>query len=102
MSYAFGPLGALAALALLVALLRWTFSSTSRSLVSRNPRPGAPGNYGLLVSVASPGTDSEGETLRRTLEAAGLRATVTRTIDGPRVLVFAGDETTARAILARR
>ena len=52
--------------------------------------------------MASPGTYVEGEILRRTLEAAGVRATLASTLDGPRVLVFPDDAGRAREILAQR
>lgn len=93
-------LTAVAVLAVLVLLLRWAFSGQSRSLVERRPRTGRPEEYGLLVSIASPSTYVEGELLRRRLEDAGLRATLATTSAGPRLMVFAEDEQTARGILA--
>lgn len=49
-----------------------------------------------------PGTYIEGEVLRRRLEAAGIRANLAETLDGPRVMVFPDDETRARALLQTR
>lgn len=86
--------------ALLVLLLRWTYS-TGHSVVRGPGRSGNPAEYGLLVAVASPGTYVEGEMLRRSLEAAGIRANLAETLEGPRVLVFPDDETRARALLQR-
>ncbi|GAB2682422.1 hypothetical protein [Thalassiella azotivora] len=85
-------------LAVLVLLLRWTFSR-GRSVVSRPPRAGRPDEYGLLVSVAEPGTFIEAEVLAARLRDAGLRATLAPTSDGPRVLVFERDRATALTVL---
>jgi hypothetical protein len=49
--------------------------------------------------VAAPGSVIEAELLRRKLVDAGIRATLARTIDGPRVLVFPEEARTARALL---
>ncbi|MGN6330023.1 MAG: hypothetical protein ACTHOD_00020 [Motilibacteraceae bacterium] len=100
-SYLGGPLVALGVVGVLVLLLRWTFSRGG-SLVERPVRPGHEKDYGLLVSIASPSTHIEGEMLRRRLEDAGVRATLAQTVDGPRLMVFARDETTARRLLASR
>ena len=100
-SYVFGPLTAFLAVGVLALLLRWTFRRGG-SLVERRPRPGAAGDYGLLIAVAAPGSYVEGEVLRRQLVSAGLRATLAQTDDGPRLMVFADDEKTARTVLSRR
>jgi len=97
-SYVFGPLTAFGGLALLILVLRWSTSSGG-SLVQRPVRPGDASDYGLLVPVAEPRTAAEGEAIRLRLEQRGLRATLARTNDGPRVLVFAGDEARARLLL---
>jgi len=100
-SFLVGPLIAFGVVGILVLLLRWTFR-TGVSVVARKPKAGADDEYGLLVPVASPGTYVEGEILRRTLEDAGVRATLTQTLGGPRVMVFPDDESKARAVLDRR
>lgn len=97
-SYVFGPLVALGTIGLLVLLLRWAFSRGG-SVVARPPRPGHEGEYGLLVSIASPSSYIEGEMARQRLASAGLRATLAQTVDGPRLMVFAGDEARAREVL---
>ena len=100
-SFLVGPLIAFAGLGILVLLLRWTFRS-GVSVVARTPKAGGEDEYGLLVPVASPGTYVEGEILRRTLEDARIKATLTQTLAGPRVMVFPDDEARARAILDAR
>ncbi len=99
-SYAFGPLLALVGIGILVLLLRWTFSR-GHSVVASAPTPGTSDEYGMLVPVAEPGSYIEGEILRRTLEAAGLRANLAQTLDGPRVMVWPEDVERARAVLRR-
>jgi hypothetical protein len=84
----------------LALLLRWAFGGPSRSLVARLPTRGAEDEYGLLVSVASPGTFIEGEVSRRRLEAAGIKASLVTTVQGPRLMVFRDDEAAARRLLA--
>ena len=99
LSYLFGPLTAFAVVGVLMLLLRWAFSGRSTSLVERRPLTGRAGDYGLLVPVAAPATFVEGEVIRRTLEDAGLRATLVPTAEGPRVMVFADSERVALALL---
>ena len=99
-SFLFVPAVTFGAIGLLVLVLRWAFSgSPSGSLVARQPRPGPPEAYGLLVPVAAPVTEFEGELLRRSLEEHGLPASLAMTSDGPRVLVWPADERRARAVL---
>lgn len=100
-SFLFGPTVALAVLLVLMVLLRWTFT-TGRSVVARPARPGQPEDYGLLVPVASPSTMIEAEVLRRTLEAADVRATVAETLQGPRVMVLRQHAEIAKHVLERR
>ena len=100
-SYLFGPLVALAVIAGLVVVLRWS-SRRGGSVVEAPIRPGAPADYGMLVPVASPASYAEGEVVRRTLEAQGVRATLAMTQEGPRVLVFPTDAAKAQAALRRR
>ena len=97
-SFLFGPLLVLLAVGVLILLLRWAFSS-GHSLVERRPQRGTEREYGLLVTVASPTTFVEAEVLRRTLESAGVRATLAPTVHGPRVMVFPEDAAAARALL---
>jgi hypothetical protein len=100
-SYVFGPLTALVVVGLLVLTLRWAFGRGG-SLVERRPRAGGPGEYGLLVPVATPRGPAEAEDLRRALEDGGVRATVTATAEGTRVLVFDVDAEAARRVLDAR
>lgn len=100
-SYAIGPLMALVFLGVLILLLRWAFRR-GVSVVAAPPRQGGSGDYGLLVPIATPPTYVEGEIMRRQLEDAGIRATLAQTLEGPRVMVWPGDESRARAQLGGR
>ena len=53
-----------------------------------------------MVSIASPGTFVEGEVVRQRLVAAGVKAQLVTTADGPRLMVFRDDEPAARRLLA--
>jgi hypothetical protein len=99
-SYAYGPLLALGVMVVFALLLRWAFSRGD-SVVERPARPGSSQEYGLLVPVAAPDSYVEGELVRRSLEDAGLRATLAQTNDGPRVMVWPEDVERARALLRR-
>jgi hypothetical protein len=94
-SFAFGPLVAFGAVGVIMLLLRWTFGR-GRSLVARQPRQGAVGEYGLLVRVAAPATFIEAELIRRYLTEQGVRATLAPTVKGPAVMVFPDDAPSAR------
>lgn len=97
-SYVYGPLMALVAIGVLVLVLRWAFGR-GNSVVERPPLSGNPDQYGLLDSIASPGTYIEAEILRQRLEASGIKATVAMTNDGPRVMVWPEDRTRAETIV---
>ena len=91
---------ALLMVAVLALILRWAYGGRSRSLVARRAKPGSADEYGLLVAIASPGTFIEGEVSRQRLEAAGIKASLVSTTEGPRLMVFAEDEQAARRLLA--
>ena len=97
-SFVTWPLIAIGAVAVLMLILRWAYSP-GHSLVERRPHTGAPDEYGMLTTVASPATFIEGERLRLRLEASGIRATLVPTTQGPRLMVFPDDAKIARALL---
>jgi len=86
------------ALAILIILLRWAFSRGS-SLIERPSRSGNDDEYGLLTVVASPTNHIEGEMVRQKLLAHGIKANLTQTNSGPKVMVFATEVRAAEAIL---
>jgi hypothetical protein len=91
---------ALAVVGVLALILRWAFGGRSRSLVQRQAQAGHDDEYGLMVAIASPGSFIEGEVARQQLAAAGIRASLVTTSDGPRVMVFRSDEARARHVLS--
>ncbi len=97
-SYFFGPLVAIAGIGVLVLILRWS-SRRGSSVVAPAPTPSAETDYGLLVVVSRPESYIEGEIQRRTLEDAGVKATLAQTLDGPRVMVWPADESKARSLI---
>jgi hypothetical protein len=97
-SYVFGPIVALIGVGLMVLVLRWAYSRGS-SVVAAPARPGREDEYGLLVCVASPSDYIQGEILRRTLEDQGIKANLSQTLDGPKVLVWPADEDRALRLL---
>ncbi len=99
-SYFFGPIVALAAIGVFVLILRWS-SKRGASVVAAPPTPSTETDYGLLVVVSRPESYIEGEIQRRTLEEAGVKATLATTLDGPRVMVWPADEHKARAVFGR-
>lgn len=98
-SYLWGPLVALLVVGVIILILKWAYSSKPTTLLSRPTRPGAPDEYGLLVSVAAPASMAEGENIRSRLETAGFRVTLAETHSGLHVLVWPADAPRARAAL---
>ena len=83
---------------LLAIILRWAYSS-SNSLIERDKKIGSEDEYGLLKVAASPKNHIEGEMLRQKLLSVGIKATLSQTNTGPKILVFEEDLKIARATL---
>ena len=83
---------------LLALILRWTYSSNN-SLVERDKKIGSDDQYGLLKVAASPKNHIEGEMLRQKLLSVGIKATLSQTNTGPKILVFEKDLKIAKATL---
>lgn len=97
-SYLFGPLVAFGAIGLFVLILKWS-SQRGTSVVAAPPKRGGEQDYGLLVVVSRPTNYADGEIQRRTLESAGIKATLAYTLEGPRLMVWPGDEDRARSLI---
>ena len=93
-------LTSVAIVGVLAVILRWAYGGKPTSLIARQPRAGASDDYGLMVSVASPGTFIDGEVSRQRLVAAGIKAQLVTTTDGARLMVSERDEAAARRLLA--
>lgn len=94
----FSAFSGFAVLGVLILLLRWGFSRGD-SLIEKPKRTGDESDYGLLKAVAAPNNHIEGEILRRKLVEQGIKATLTQTKNGPRIMVFPEEVKAAQAIL---
>ena len=83
---------------LLQLILRWAFSH-NKSLIEKDKVIGSEDQYGLLKVAHIPKNHIEGEMMRQKLIAVGIKATLSQTKDGPRILVFEKDLKIAKATL---
>ena len=90
---------AVAALALIMAICRWVFSTDSRDdrTARRLDKALSAGDYGLLVAVATVRTRDDAEMLRDVLKAAGVRAGISGDLQ---VMVFRSDLARAKQLVA--
>jgi hypothetical protein len=84
--------------AVMILILKWAFSSNN-SLVERDKKIGNEDEYGLLRVADSPTNHIEGEMLRQKLLAVGIKATLSQTKNGPKIMVFEKDLKIAKATL---
>lgn len=99
-SYVWAPLIAFMVIAGLVLILRWS-GRPGASVLPKPPRRGPPDDYGTLVAVAAPASESEASAMVDRLSAAGVQSTRARTMAGYRVYVWPRDESRATDVLAR-
>ena len=83
---------------ILAIILRWAYSSNN-SLIERGKKIGSDDQYGLLKVAASPKNHIEGEMLRQKLLSVGIKATLSQTNTGPKILVFEKDLKIAKTTL---
>ena len=83
---------------ILAIILRWAYSS-SNSLIEKDKKIGSDDQYGLLKVAASPKNHIEGEMLRQKLLSVGIKATLSQTNTGPKILVFEKDLKIAKTTL---
>jgi hypothetical protein len=91
-------LSGFAVVALLALILRWAFSHNN-SLIEKDKVIGSEDQYGLLKVAHTPKNHIEGEMMRQKLIAVGIKATLSQTKDGPRILVFEKDLKIAKATI---
>ena len=91
-------LSGFAVVALLALILRWAFSHNN-SLIEKDKVIGSEDQYGLLKVAHTPKNHIEGEMMRQKLIAVGIKATLSQTKDGPRILVFEKDIKIAKATI---
>lgn len=92
-----GPLIAVAALGVIVLMMRWVFSTDHRS--SRSASVSGTRDYGLLQPVCTARSAEEAAALRDRLAQAGIRCTVTAGPDAVALLVFRDDAARARELV---
>lgn len=97
-SFLYGPLVSFGGIVILILILRWAFGGRN-SLVERNAHLGRETDYGLMVPVSSPKNLIEGEMYRRLLTDAGIRANLTSTLDGPKLMVWPSDQAKAHELI---
>ena len=83
---------------ILALILRWAFSG-NKSLIEKRKQVGSDEEYGLLKVAHSPKNHIEGEIMRQKLLAVGIKATLSQTRTGPKILVFEEDLKIAKATL---
>ena len=83
---------------ILAIILRWAYSS-SNSLIEKDKKIGSDDQYGLLKVAASPKNHIEGEMLRQKLLSVGIKASLSQTNTGPKILVFEKDLKIAKTTL---
>ena len=91
-------LSGFAVVAVMIVILKWAFSS-NKSIIEKNKKLGTADQYGLLKVDNSPKNHIEGEMLRQKLLEVGIKATLTQTVEGPKLLVFERDLKIAKATL---
>lgn len=96
--------GGFFAIAILIIILKWAFSSNrfGKGWVVPPDRAGKKDSYGKLKPVLSPGNFIEAEMAKLKLAEHNIRANVADTFDGPCVMVFEEDLPIARQILQAR
>jgi hypothetical protein len=85
-------------IAVMIVILKWAFSN-NKSVIEREKRIGNEDEYGLLRVAHSPKNHIEGEMLRQKLLSVGIKATLSQTKNGPKILVFEKDLKIAKATL---
>jgi hypothetical protein len=84
--------------AVLALILKWAFSS-NKSLIEKDKVIGSEDQYGLLKVAHTPKNHIEGEMMRQKLISVGIKATLSQTKNGPKILVFEKDLKIAKATL---
>ena len=90
--------GGFAALALLILVLKWGFSS-NRKLIITPIKAGTKDQYGLLKPLPTPRNYIEAQMALQKLLDSNIKATLTQTLDGPQLMVFERDLDIAASVL---
>ena len=91
---------ALVVVGLLILVTRWVFRPSRPNVRTRRPPDASEADLGLLVVVLSRVPKQDVSERRKSLDAAGIRSSVSNRRDGSvDVLVFAAEENRARIVL---
>ncbi|MHA6617144.1 hypothetical protein [Pseudonocardia sp. DLS-67] len=91
-------IGVVLMLGILLLALRWTFGTGRDQPAPHLPDPDDPTGDGLLTEVSRVPTEAAAQVLRSRLADAGIRATIGRTGDAYRLLVFPADLGDAKVV----
>ena len=94
----FQSFGGLIALGLIVIFMRWAFSKNPKLIITPI-KAGKKNQYGLLKALPTPANYIEAEMALQKLKDLDVRATLTKTLEGPSIMVFEKDYGVALAIL---
>jgi hypothetical protein len=94
-TYVLGPIAIAIVFGALVLVLRWAFNRGPVVIERSVP------DHGLLQPVADASNPDDLEPIRQALSQAGIRSTLTRAVDGQRLLVWPADLATARTLTKR-
>jgi hypothetical protein len=90
--------GGFFALALLILVLKWGFTSNKKMIITPI-KAGKKDQYGLLKPLPTPSNYIEAQMALQKLVDSNIKATLTKTLDGPQLMVFEKDLRAATAIL---
>ena len=90
--------GGFVGVAILILILKWAFSSNQKMIIIPI-KAGKKKEYGLLKPLPTPGNYIEAQMSLLKLQDSNIRATLTKTLQGPSLMVFEKDYEIALAVL---
>ena len=90
--------GGFMGVAILIVFLKWAFSSNKKMIVIPI-KAGKKDEYGLLKPLPTPGNYIEAEMALLKLQDSNIKVTLTKTLQGPSLMVFERDYDIALAVL---
>jgi hypothetical protein len=90
--------GGFMGVAILIVFLKWAFSSNQKMIVIPI-KAGKKDEYGLLKPLPTPGNYIEAEMALLKLQDSNIKVTLTKTLQGPSLMVFERDYDIALAVL---
>ena len=90
--------GGFVGVAILIVFLKWAFSSNKKMIIIPI-KAGKKDEYGLLKPLPTPGNYIEAEMALLKLQDSNIKVTLTKTLQGPSLMVFERDYEIALAVL---